>query len=1040
MRVYPSMKRKAVNPSHQLRALTYKAWAFQRRQLFSNICCVLLCPALMVLVSGGIGIVLNTLVQSSVGSPQDLLLCSNSPSAFDALNQPILNYSDPRISTITGTSIPGSTSSNVFLVAYFLYVYLSTSGPPGAATSSFKHYCTHWMGPDYPKTDIYSQVTNSTPPYPIFGVKDTSISSFPFLDTLYTSEPLYGWWPSLLSPFANIDSISYFSQNQLRPISIYAIDPAVNTSSIGILTESAPFDLTLLANSPKSFLTAINSTNLLDTVAPRYWINASFSLSPEKNVTISVSSIQKVPSFIYINGGQYQLDDLIGDSIITAISKIALVPKTNASTATAASIIQYNQAVSASLSTLYYGALYFQDVDHEKKYYKWTLQYGTDTRLKSTSNFPAPGIRLLQEQSILDQAILRKGNATYYGGATITQGFRSFPQIVNTGLKLQFGGIIGGILYPFGVSFLLPIFVIALVREREERILIMMKMNGIKPLAYYASHYITFFIQFILSTFMFMAFGLISKLNLTFFTVTSKGVYILLFFVWGHVQIAMAFFFATIFKSSRVAQVMIFLIVLCSVIVSLAIQNIFGSDTAPIYYFIWPPFAFYRALQVINLASYSNDAIPYTISKLKEGDEVYNALWFMFAEWCLFLFGAWYSDAVTPSEFGLNRPWNFPILDLIKWYEKRFTKHYETAKSAIEQAVAIQIDEAETMFEDDDVRNERTRILEAAYDPNSPLIMKNMRKVYNGRGGLGPKVAVKDVSFAVEEGIIFGLLGPNGAGKTTLINILTGLYASTGGTASLAGFDIKTQSGLVYQNIGVCPQFDILWDDLSVSDHLYFYARLKGIPKKDERQCVLDSLAKVALQNFEFRQAKGLSGGEKRRLSIAIALVGKPVVVFLDEPTTGLDPEVRRLIWDIINNSREGKTIVLTTHSMEEAEALCQRIGIMAKGTLRCLGNQVVLKEKYGSGFRLFFNAYEEDVDRAAKFIESQLPDSSRKVDTFATNISYEFQVQPGLIPSLFKSIEAGKAQFGILDWGLGQTTLEDVFVRLISESDANAD
>jgi ABC-type multidrug transport system ATPase subunit len=185
---------------------------------------------------------------------------------------------------------------------------------------------------------------------------------------------------------------------------------------------------------------------------------------------------------------------------------------------------------------------------------------------------------------------------------------------------------------------------------------------------------------------------------------------------------------------------------------------------------------------------------------------------------------------------------------------------------------------------------------------------------------------------------VFGLLGPNGAGKTTLISILTGLYPPTSGDAFLAGFNVHTEIEKIYQNIGVCPQHDILWEDLSVEDHLYFYARIKGVSPKDEKAAVTASLETVSLTDFRTRTAKGLSGGEKRRLSIAIALIGFGKVIFLDEPTTGLDPEVRRLIWEIINKAKQGRTIILTTHSMEEAEVLCQRIGIMSKGALRCLG------------------------------------------------------------------------------------------------------
>ena len=188
-------------------------------------------------------------------------------------------------------------------------------------------------------------------------------------------------------------------------------------------------------------------------------------------------------------------------------------------------------------------------------------------------------------------------------------------------------------------------------------------------------------------------------------------------------------------------------------------------------------------------------------------------------------------------------------------------------------------------MEDSDVKAERQRVIDEKYDPASPLIMKHLRKISPGRGGLGPKLAVKDVTFAVEEGVIFGLLGPNGAGKTTLISILTGLYEASAGDARLAGFDIKSDSKNIYQVMGVCPQFDILWEDLTIEEHLYFYARLKGVTKTEEHEAVTQALRNVSLEGFRERLSKGLSGGEKRRLSIAIALVGNPSVVFFDEPT-----------------------------------------------------------------------------------------------------------------------------------------------------------
>ena len=173
----------------------------------------------------------------------------------------------------------------------------------------------------------------------------------------------------------------------------------------------------------------------------------------------------------------------------------------------------------------------------------------------------------------------------------------------------------------------------------------------------------------------------------------------------------------------------------------------------------------------------------------------------------------------------------------------------------------------------------------------------------------------------------------------------------------------------------------------------------------------------VSLENFGQRLTKGLSGGEKRRLSIAISFVGSPKIIFLDEPTTGLDPEVRRLIWNIINEARQTKTIILTTHSMEEAEALCQRIGIMTKGILRYLANPLRLKELYGFSFKLYMNANDQDTLRACKYIISVLPQEWKKLKAFQTSTTYEFSLALRILSSIFVQIEEKKWNYGILDW-----------------------
>ena len=251
-------------------------------------------------------------------------------------------------------------------------------------------------------------------------------------------------------------------------------------------------------------------------------------------------------------------------------------------------------------------------------------------------------------------------------------------------------------------------------------------------------------------------------MKLTFFTQTSILVLLALFFLWGNVQISLAFFFGAIFKRSRIANISLILVVLCSVIISLAIDQLYPSDPVSYFFFIWPPFAFYRSLLLINRSSYSRLLRPYVTSDLNPSTEVGVALLFLFFEIFIYLLIAIYITLVAPKEFGVRKPWHFPVTDLIKYFKQRNAGKVDSASRNAEDQVLITVDESELKSEDSDVKEERARVLDGNYDPNCPLIMQHMRKVYAGRGGLGPKLAVKDVTFAVEEGVIFGLLGPNG--------------------------------------------------------------------------------------------------------------------------------------------------------------------------------------------------------------------------------------------------------------------------------------
>jgi ABC-type multidrug transport system ATPase subunit len=179
------------------------------------------------------------------------------------------------------------------------------------------------------------------------------------------------------------------------------------------------------------------------------------------------------------------------------------------------------------------------------------------------------------------------------------------------------------------------------------------------------------------------------------------------------------------------------------------------------------------------------------------------------------------------------------------------------------------------------------------------------------------------------------ILGHNGAGKSTMISVLTGLTAPSSGTATLGGYDIVEEIDEVRQIIGVVPQFDILWEELTAEEHMRMFCKIKGVPEDKIDQVIDEKLTAVKLLDVKKARSKTFSGGMKRRLTVAISCIGEPKIVFMDEPTTGMDPVSRRQVWDLIQELKSKRYVVLTTHSMEEADVLGDRIAVIVDGEFK---------------------------------------------------------------------------------------------------------
>ena len=252
--------------------------------------------------------------------------------------------------------------------------------------------------------------------------------------------------------------------------------------------------------------------------------------------------------------------------------------------------------------------------------------------------------------------------------------------------------------------------------------------------------------------------------------------------------------------------------------------------------------------------------------------------------------------------------------------------------------------------------------------------VQNLIKIYyNGLFGLKlldclskPIFAVNNISFSLDYGEVFGFLGINGAGKTTTFKCLSNEIFPTSGTIYIDNKEITSNFNKIRNLIGYCPQFNAIFEYLTVYENLEFYGLIKGAKKNKINDIVNALIEEMNLTQFKNKISGNLSGGNKRKLSVAIALICNPPIILLDEPSTGMDPEARRFMWGVIHKvslNKKKSTIIMTTHSMEEAETLCKRIGILINGQFKCLSTSDDIKEKYGFGYEINLQINTPDIN-----------------------------------------------------------------------------
>ncbi|AQK59815.1 ABC transporter A family member 7 [Zea mays] len=587
----------------------------------------------------------------------------------------------------------------------------------------------------------------------------------------------------------------------------------------------------------------------------------------------------------------------------------------------------------------------------------------------------------------------------------------------------------------------------SLVYEKQQKLRAMMKMHGLGDMAYWTISYCYFLVISLLYMFLLVVFGAVVDIKL--FAVNSYVLQFLLYFIYMNLQISFAFLMTTYFSTSATATVTGYLYVIGSGLIGEYLFRPFVEDTSVSRSLItlmefFPPMSLYRI--IYELSPPPSPSGPFSdFSGVRVGDlsdpenGILVLMVVMVLEWPTFLFLTLYLDGFGWLQTRVRKLPPAAAASSHQTLQKPSTTRPQERPEAsieIDGTTDIPGEVARACAEREIV----DRFLQQP-DQSYAVIVDNVRKVYPPRDGNAEVVAVNGFSLSIKRGQCFGLLGSNGAGKTSLIGMvwygmvmLTGFTKPTSGTAYIDGMDIRTDMSEIYTRIGVCPQFNLLWETLTGREHLMFYGRLKRLNGAALTEAAEQSMK--VLKIFEGGVADTLvsqySGGMKRRLSVAISLIGDPKVVYLDEPSTGLDPASRSALWDAVKLAKKDKAIILTTHSMEEAEALCDRIGITAHGRLRCTGTSKELKAKYGGTFVFTVTTAAAGEDEAVeRLVRGSISPDAKRTYHIAGTQKFELPKQGVRIAEVFRAMEQAKRSLSIAAWGLVDTTLEDVFIKV---------
>ncbi|KAL4835198.1 hypothetical protein H8958_017184 [Nasalis larvatus] len=563
---------------------------------------------------------------------------------------------------------------------------------------------------------------------------------------------------------------------------------------------------------------------------------------------------------------------------------------------------------------------------------------------------------------------------------------------------------------PFG--YFLAIHIVA---EKEKKIKEFLKIMGLHDTAFWLSWVLLYTsLIFLMSLLM----AVIATASLLF-PQSSSIVIFLLFFLYGLSSVFFALMLTPLFKKSKHVGIVEFFITVASGFIGLIIILIESFPKSLVWLF--SPFCHCTFVigiaQVMHLEDFNEGAL---FSNLTAGPyPLIITIIMLTLNSIFYVLLAVYLDQVIPGEFGLRRS---SLYFLKPSYWSKSKRNYEELSEGNVNG-NISFSEIIEPVSSEFVGKEAIRI-------------SGIQKTYRKKGE--NVEALRNLSFDIYEGQITALLGHSGTGKSTLMNILCGLCPPSDGFASIYGHRVSEIDEMfeARKMIGICPQLDIHFDVLTVEENLSILASIKGIPANNIIQEVQKVLLDLDMQTIKDNQAKKLSGGQKRKLSLGIAVLGNPKILLLDEPTAGMDPCSRHIVWNLLKYRKANRVTVFSTHFMDEADILADRKAVISQGMLKCVGSSMFLKSKWGIGYRLsmYIDKYCA-AESLSSLVKQHIP-AATLLQQNDQQLVYSLPFKDmDKFSGLFSALDS-HSDLGVISYGVSMTTLEDVFLKLEVEAE----